>query len=178
MSELTADDVAAALGLVVHPEGGAYAETWRDTPADGSRGTGSAIVFMLRAGEVSAWHRVDAPEIWHFHAGAPVELLIASGGGALTSLVARSVVGTAVRRGERPQVVVPAGAWQSARSLGAWSLVGCTVSPAFTFEGFELASPEIAAALGAALDGAQDAEGDGEPDVAVEEAGAPASSIR
>ncbi len=173
-AELTADEVAAALGLVAHPEGGAYAETWRGTRADGARGSGSAIVFMLRAGEVSAWHRVDATEIWHFHAGAPVELLIADDAASSTSPVARHVVGTALHRGQRPQVVVPAGAWQSARSLGAWSLVGCTVSPAFTFEGFELARPEIAAAL----DAAQEADGDGEPDGGPEEAGAPASSMR
>ncbi len=90
--ELNAERVAAVFGLTPHPEGGAYAETWRDEPDDGSRGTGSAILFMLRAGEVSAWHRVDATEVWHFHAGAPVELRMTNGSRS-TSPVARQVVG-------------------------------------------------------------------------------------
>jgi hypothetical protein len=130
-----ADLIIAALGLKPHPEGGHYVETWRDEPADGSRGAGSAILFLLRRGETSRWHRVDATEAWHHYAGAPLELAIATAGGE----VVRHRLGDDVLIGDQPQLVVPAGAWQSARSLGGWTLVGCTVSPAFQFEGFELA---------------------------------------
>jgi hypothetical protein len=135
--------IIEALGLRRHPEGGWYAETWRARAAPGERPAGSAILFMLRAGEMSRWHRVDADELWHHYAGAPIELRIAwpsaapdAGPAAVPSTV---VLGPDVLAGERPQAVVPAGAWQTARSLGAWTLVGCTVSPAFTFDGFELA---------------------------------------
>jgi predicted cupin superfamily sugar epimerase len=131
------------LGLRRHPEGGWYAETWRARAAPGERPAGSAILFLLRAGEMSRWHRVDADEMWHHYAGAPIELRIA---GPVTAPDAEPaaapstvVLGSDVLAGERPQAVVPAGAWQTARSLGAWTLVGCTVSPAFTFDGFELA---------------------------------------
>lgn len=135
MPELDATILIDRLGLVPHPEGGHYAETWRDVPDDAGRGAGSAILYLLRAGEVSAWHRVDAVEIWHHYAGAPLELAIAARPGG----VIRHRLGDAIETGERPQVPVPAGAWQSARSLGRWTLVGCTVAPAFSFEGFELA---------------------------------------
>ena len=126
------------LGMIPHPEGGHYAETWRaDAPRD-ARAAGTAIYFLLQAGERSHWHRVDAAEAWHWYAGAPLELSIASadGGPATNHRLGTDLVG-----GERPQVVVPVGAWQAARSLGAWTLVGCTVSPGFRFEGFELAPP-------------------------------------
>lgn len=125
------------LGLVRHPEGGWYAQTWRDTPADGSRGAGSAIYFLLRRGESSRWHRVDAAEVWHFYAGDPLELTIAPAGEPL----ATCVLGVDLAAGQRPQAVVPAHTWQSARPLGAYTLAGATVSPAFTFDGFELAPP-------------------------------------
>lgn len=124
----------AALGLRPHPEGGHYRETWRDAPAGGGRGAGTAIYYLLSAGEVSAWHRIDAAEIWHFYGGAPLALEIREGGATT-----RHVLGNDVAAGERPQIIVPARAWQTARSLGAWTLVGCTVSPAFDFAGFELA---------------------------------------
>ena len=127
--------IIEALCLIPHPEGGHYAEVWRDVPPGGGRGAGSSIYFLLQAGEVSAWHRVDAAEIWHFHAGAPLELAISTDGATVTALR----LGIDVARSERPQAVVPMGAWQRARSLGDWTLVGCTVAPAFTFEGFELA---------------------------------------
>jgi uncharacterized protein len=135
MSDVDASILIDRLGLVPHPEGGHYAETWRDAPAGGSRGAGSAILFLLRAGEVSAWHRVDAAEVWHHYAGAPLELAIATPPGG----VVRHRLGDAIQDGERPQVTVPASTWQSARSLGPWTLVGCTVAPAFSFDGFELA---------------------------------------
>ena len=124
------------LGLRPHPEGGWYRENWRDQPADGGRGAGTAITFLLAEGEVSQWHRVDAAEVWHHYGGAPLELAIADGDD-------HEVVhlGLDLDAGQEPQHVVPARAWQAARPLGAWSLVGCTVSPAFEFDGFELAPP-------------------------------------
>jgi len=126
----TADDVIRTLDLAPHPEGGWFRETWRE-PA------GTAIYYLLREGERSHWHRVDATEVWHFHAGDPLELLIAPADG-LTPAV-RRLLGADLAAGQRPQHVVAAGDWQAARPLGRWTLVGCTVSPAFDFAGFELA---------------------------------------
>lgn len=134
-----ADTIIAALGLQPHPEGGSYVETWRSPAAAGERPASSAIYYLLRAGERSAWHRIDADETWHHYAGAPLHLSIADGAG--TRAPAEHVLGSDVTAGQRPQVVVPAGQWQSATSTGAWTLVGCTVAPAFRFEGFELAPP-------------------------------------
>jgi predicted cupin superfamily sugar epimerase len=129
-----ADEVIRTLRLEAHPEGGWYAETWREPAPANERPASTAIYFLLRAGEGSRWHRVDATEVWHHYAGAALELRIAADGSA------ESVrLGPGLARGERPQAVVPAGSWQSARSLGEWTLVGCTVAPAFSFEGFELA---------------------------------------
>lgn len=133
----TADEVIALLGLQPHPEGGHFAETWRAVDPGGRRGAGTAIYFLLAAGERSHWHRVDAAEVWHWYAGAPLELRVSADGVAERV----TVLGGDLNNGERPQHVVPAGAWQAASSLGAWTLVGCTVSPAFEFAGFELAPP-------------------------------------
>ncbi len=130
------DDLIATLGLQPHPEGGHYAETWRHDPADHSRPAGTCIYFLLRAGERSRWHRVDATEIWHHYAGAALELRIKPPD---AQDVETAVLGDDLGAGERPQVVVPAHAWQEARSLGDFTLVGCTVSPGFEFAGFELA---------------------------------------
>lgn len=130
--------IIAALGLRPHPEGGWYAETWRSPAAEGERAAGSAIHFLVAAGESSHWHRVDAAEIWHHYAGAALELRIARHD---SGPVVHHRLGVDLAAGERPQVVVPAGAWQAARSTGAWTLVGCTVVPGFTFAGFELAPP-------------------------------------
>lgn len=124
--------IVSALGLLPHPEGGHYRETWRDKPADGGRGAGTAILFLLAAGEVSHWHRVDAAELWIWQAGAPL-LLELSGDVPVVTL------GPLLGEGQGLQGLVPPGVWQSARSRGAWTLVTCTVSPAFRFEGFELA---------------------------------------
>lgn len=139
---MDADEIIGLLGLEPHPEGGHYRETFRHVPADGERGAMTAIYFLLEAGEASHWHRVDAAEIWHFYAGAPLELSIAEEGQRATL----QMLGPDLLAGQRPQIVVPEGAWQSARTLGAWTLVGCTVGPAFEFAGFELAprawSPE------------------------------------
>ena len=124
-----ADRLIAALELKPHPEGGYYREVFRDAVA-GGRARSTAIYFLLKAGEVSRWHRVDAVEIWHWYRGAALELKIGK---------ERHVLGPRIERGERPQIVVPAGAWQAARSLGEYTLVGCTVAPGFEFSGFEMA---------------------------------------
>lgn len=134
---MTADEIIAELGLEPHPEGGWFRETWRHVPTEGAgRGAGTAIYFLLKAGEASAWHRVDAAEIWHHYAGAPLELRVSEPEVAPPVVY---VLSPDLAAGARPQWIVPAGAWQSARSLGEWTLVGCTVSPAFVFEGFEMA---------------------------------------
>lgn len=138
VSSLSAAEVIARLGLVPHPEGGHYRETFRDERRDGDgRAYSTAIFFLLAEGERSHWHRVDAVEIWHYHAGAPLALRIATGQSTSTILL-----GANIAVGEAPQAVVPAGAWQAAESLGEWTLVGCTVSPGFEFSGFELAPPD------------------------------------
>jgi predicted cupin superfamily sugar epimerase len=124
------------LGLVPHPEGGWYRENWRDVAADGGRGAGTAIYFLLAAGERSHWHRVDAAEVWHHYAGHPLELAIADGEHHQVI-----TLGSRPLDGEAPQAVVEPRAWQAARPTGEWALVGCTVAPAFDFEGFELAPP-------------------------------------
>jgi uncharacterized protein len=136
---MTAGDIIARLGLQPHPEGGHYREMYRGAPlVEGGRSPGTAIYFLLREGERSHWHRVvDADEIWHHYAGAPLELSLSEDGRTVKHLR----LGTDLGLGERPQGVVPRAAWQAARSLGAWTLVGCTVSPAFDFSGFELAPP-------------------------------------
>ena len=134
---MTPEEIIATLGMKPHPEGGHYVETWRHAAVDGARGAGTAIYFLLQAGERSHWHRVDAAEIWHWYAGAPLELSMAVEGEA----VKVTTLGHDLASGARPQVIVPAGVWQSAVSLGAWTLTGCTVSPAFEFSGFEMAPP-------------------------------------
>jgi uncharacterized protein len=135
-----ADTIVARLGLRGHPEGGHYAETWRAPAEPGERAAGSAIYYLLRAGERSAWHRVDAAEVWHFCAGASLELCLGGDGDRPMGSEAH-VLGWDLQGGARPQLIVPPGTWQAARCLGPWTLAGCTVSPAFTFEGFELADP-------------------------------------
>lgn len=134
------DDAAAIirhLGLQPHPEGGHYRETYRHVAEGGGRGAMTSIYFLLQAGEVSHWHRVDAAEIWHFYAGAPLDLMIAAPRGAPVG----HLLGPDLAAGQAPQITVPPAAWQSARSRGAWTLAGCTVGPAFEFAGFELAPP-------------------------------------
>ena len=134
---LFAADVVRRLDLKPHPEGGHFRETFRDSPTvDGGRAASTAIYFLLARGERSRWHRVDAAEVWHFYAGAPLALDIAAGDGAAIEHV---MLGADLARGERPQAVVPAWVWQAAESRGDWMLVGCTVAPGFEFKGFELA---------------------------------------
>jgi predicted cupin superfamily sugar epimerase len=130
-------EIIATLGMKPHPEGGWYAETFRDA-AEGGRGHSTAIYFLLEQDQLSAWHRVkDAAEVWHFYAGDPLALSMCEDGHPIIE----QVLGTELTAGERPQIVVPAGWWQSARSLGEWTLVGCTVAPGFDFAAFELAKP-------------------------------------
>jgi polyphosphate glucokinase len=120
-SSLDADKIIADLGLAPHPEGGWYRQTWRD-------GAGTAILYLLRAGEQSAWHRVHGrAEIWHFYAGAPLTLRIEANDAVLLAALT-------------PQAVVPPGSWQCAETTGTWSLVGTTVAPPFEFSAFELAA--------------------------------------
>ena len=134
---LTADEVIATLALQPHPEGGWFRETFRDVPTSDGRAASTAIYYLLAQGQRSHWHRVrDAAEVWHFHAGAPLELNIAPLAAGGTE---RIVLGADIAAGQQPQAVVPAGGWQSARSLGAWTLVGCTVAPGFMFSSFEMA---------------------------------------
>ncbi|HEV8581485.1 MAG TPA: cupin domain-containing protein [Thermoanaerobaculia bacterium] len=134
---LTAEEIVRLLGLRPHPEGGFFCETFRAAAPNGGRGASTAIYYLLRRGEVSAWHRVDADEVWHYYAGSPLELTLAAEGQERYGMR----LGQDLAAGERPQAVVPAGVWQSARSLGDWTLVGCTVAPAFEFAGFEMAPP-------------------------------------
>ena len=134
MTSLTAADVICLLELAPHSEGGHYRETFRDARMIGDRSASTAIYYLLRRGERSHWHRIDAAEVWHYYAGAPLALSIAEAG---ATRVVR--LGVEMAAGEQPQTVVPAGTWQSAQSVGDWTLVGCTVAPGFEFSGFTLA---------------------------------------
>lgn len=131
---MNADEIIAHLGLVAHPEGGYYRQTWIENGT--GRSAGTCIYFLLRAGESSHWHRVDATEIWHHYSGTPLVISISKTdpGPALDH-----VLGADLAAGQFPQVIVPKQHWQAARTLGEYTLVGCTVSPGFQFEGFELA---------------------------------------
>jgi predicted cupin superfamily sugar epimerase len=135
MMGLSADDVIRLLALTPHPEGGHFREMFRDhRKVDGERAASTAIYYLLARGERSHWHRVDAAEVWHFYGGDSLLLEVAEKGG-----VTRLVLGPDLAAGAQPQLVVPKGAWQAAQSLGAWTLVGCTVAPGFEFSGFEMA---------------------------------------
>jgi uncharacterized protein len=135
------ESLIAALGLGPHPEGGWFRRTWVAAAAAGERPAGSAIYYLLLAGEVSAPHRLDAAELWHFYDGDPLELTREWPDGRRDV----TVLGPDVADGQAPQVVVDAGVWQSARPLGRYALVGATVTPAFTFTGFELRQDPAAA---------------------------------
>jgi predicted cupin superfamily sugar epimerase len=136
MAILTATDIIHVLDLKPHPEGGHFRETFHDTRTAGGRAASTAIYFLLARGERSHWHRVDAVEVWHYYAGAPLVLEMAVDE---NGPVRRMKLGPDVVMGERPQGVVQAGRWQAAESLGEWTLVGCTVAPGFEFSGFEIA---------------------------------------
>lgn len=133
---MTADDVIKILKLAPHPEGGRFRETYRHVAEDGGRGACTAIYYLLRAGEKSHWHRVlDADEVWHYYAGAPLRLAIADPD--LPPMP--HFLGPDIANSQRPQIIVPKMCWQSAESLGDWTLVGCTVAPAFEYASFEMA---------------------------------------
>ncbi len=136
MSE--ADTIIRVLGLTPHPEGGHYIQMFQDGPGATGRAHSTAIYYLLRAGEESRAHRIDAAEIWHFYRGDPLELIIEGADGK----PARHILGPDVENGQRPQIIVPPQAWQAARPLGAYTLVGCTVAPGFLFETFEMAPPD------------------------------------
>lgn len=129
-------DIIHLLDMKPHPEGGHYVETYRAPAPSGERSAVTAIYFLLQKGEVSHWHRVDTSEIWLHHAGAPLALSISDGGNTATVQL-----GSDLAVGQRPQAVVPPHAWQSAKSEGEWTLVSCSVAPAFEFARFELAPP-------------------------------------
>ena len=132
---LTADAVIRLLRLEAHPEGGYFRETFRDSKRAGERSASTAIYFLLKQGEISRWHRIDAVEVWHWYGGAPLRLQIRNAGGPVETVL----LGNNLPKDERPQAIVPALAWQTAETLGEWTLVGCTVAPGFEFAGFELA---------------------------------------
>lgn len=131
----TAREIVEALGLAPHPEGGWYRETWRAPAEPGARAAGTAIYYLLEAHQFSHWHRVDASEIWLWHLGAPLALTLSSDGHDAET----RMLGPELAQGQRPQLVVPAGWWQTAASLGRFTLVSCTVAPGFEFSGFEMA---------------------------------------
>lgn len=134
---MNAADWMGILGMRPHPEGGHYVETWRGPPGTDGRPVGTAILFLLRNGECSHWHRVDADELWHFHDGDPLRLSISEHGDD----VDERLLGLQPALGQRPQIHVPANAWQAAVTTGSWTLVSCTVAPGFEFAGWELAPP-------------------------------------
>lgn len=135
--DLGANEIIRLLNMQPHPEGGHYAETFRAKGPD--RASSTSIYYLLQADEVSAWHRVDADEHWLWHAGGPLAITVSppEGKGAQAH-----TLGPDLRSGQRPQITIPAGHWQTAESLGAWSLVSCIVAPGFEFSGFELAPPD------------------------------------
>jgi predicted cupin superfamily sugar epimerase len=133
LGALGADEIIRLLDLAPHPEGGWFRETFRDHAA--ARAHSTAIYYLLKAGERSHWHRVDAAEVWHWYAGGPLALSVSPD----SQFAATSLLGPDLARGERPQLVVPARHWQAAEPLGAFTLVGCTVAPGFDFAGFEMA---------------------------------------
>lgn len=134
---MNASELIEHLQLQPHPEGGHYRETWVAKTDKKARSIGTCIYFLLRKDERSHWHRVDATEIWHFYAGSPLILSISetTNGPAKEHVLTSDFV-----KGE-PQIIVPKGHWQAARTTGEFTLVGCTVSPGFQFSGFELAAP-------------------------------------
>ena len=135
---MTPRELIDRLGMQRHPEGGWYVETWRDAPGPDGRSRSTAIYYLLEAGDHSHWHRVDATEIWHWYAGTPLGLSLSADGVGTQNIT----LGPDVMSGQMPQGIVPPHVWQSARSTGDWTLVGCTVAPGFEFAGFEMAPPD------------------------------------
>lgn len=140
MSGAVADPrrLIAELRLEPHPEGGWYRETWRAEAPAGGRAAATAILFLLEQGRRSHWHKVDAAELWLFHAGSALALRTAQGDGGP---VRTFRLGGDVLAGEQPQLLVAPGEWQAAEAEAGWALVSCVVSPGFEFAGFTLAPP-------------------------------------
>ena len=139
MRDLSAQQIIQLLDLKPHPEGGHFKETWRDSrTVDHGRSASTLIYYLLDTGQASEWHRLDACEVWHWYAGAPMVITLSANGHDAES----HFLGPDFAARQRPQLVVPRGHWQTATSLGAWSLVGCTVAPGFDFAGFEVAPPD------------------------------------
>lgn len=138
--DLGAKEIVRMLNMQRHPEGGWYVETYRAPPAvdNDQRSIGTAIYYLLEAGDLSHWHAVDAAEIWHWYAGGPLALTLSTDGVGASA----HQLGPELRAGQRPQIIVEPNVWQTAESLGAWTLCGCTVSPGFEFSGFKLAPPD------------------------------------
>ena len=136
-AEPSAAAIIAVLNLEPHPEGGFYRQTFRD-PDREERGHSTAIYYLLEKGQRSHWHKViDAVEIWHYYAGAPLSLHLSEDGKRMTTVR----LGPGVLDGDQPQAIVPANWWQAAESLGDFTLVGCTVAPGFVFDSFVMAEP-------------------------------------
>jgi hypothetical protein len=134
-SQSDAQFIIRTLGMAPHPEGGWYVETFRAAAQSGTRSAVTAIYFLLQDGQRSHWHTVDASEIWLWHAGSTMQLHLSPDGQQTETIL----LGSGIAGGQRPQAIVPEGVWQSAESVGAWSLVSCIVAPAFEFAGFTLA---------------------------------------
>lgn len=134
-----AQTLIEALGLKPHPEGGWYRETWRAPATGGERASATAIFFLLEERQRSHWHRVDAAEIWLFHAGSALRLETASGD---AGPIRTTRLGADMLAGDTPQLIVSAGEWQAAEADRGWALVSCIVSPGFEFAGFTLAPPD------------------------------------
>lgn len=140
---MTAEEIIEALGLIPHPEGGGFRETFRakqTVPVRGERSLATAIYYLLRAGEQSAWHRVASDELWFFHGGDPLSIQTLEKRGRKRNVT----LGMQLETGARPQILIPAGAWQSAAPVTGefgWTLVSCVVSPGFDFADFELGQP-------------------------------------
>ena len=132
----TAKEIIETLNMEPHPEGGWYTRTWRSTQTSDGRRIGSAIYYLLEEDQTSRWHRIDADEIWHFYTGSAVTLSVSNFGDGVEA----QVLGPDVLRGERPQILVPSSSWHTATPINGWSLIGCTVVPAFQFGGMEIAS--------------------------------------
>ncbi|WP_321504836.1 cupin domain-containing protein [Breoghania sp.] len=133
--DLSVEDVVRQLNLKPHPEGGFYRETFRDAVSLQGRARSTAIYFLVPSGIITHWHKVDAVEVWHYYAGAPLTLSLSDG-----KTKQEITLGPNIAACQQPQAVVPEGIWQQAETLGTWTLVGCTVAPGFEFDGFELAA--------------------------------------
>lgn len=138
MTRSTAKEIITRLRMEPHPEGGWWAQSYREPDPAGGRPLSTAIYYLLDVGETSSWHRLDGVEIWHWYAGAPLVLTMSANGHDAAAFR----LGPDVLGGEQPQLVVPAGHWQTATSLGAWTLAGCTMAPGYHEAGFELAPPD------------------------------------